>query len=158
MSKVYILDLDNTIYKTWETLIDRKPGLLFRINVFQEIKRLLFLRKYTKLLELMKARQSKHKIVILSARNKYLYLPTLLKLTKDFNMLKVRLILVPRASDKISIIEHIITANRTSRVVVIDDLEYNHENGEPKKYGAVIHAINKLNCTLITGKRLRMLQ
>ena len=158
MVKYVIYDLDNTLYDTWPTLLkrNRDSRALF---VLSEVTRLIRLKSFTNVKNHIK--QSMHApdyfVVFLSARNKLAYIPTLLRLIFDFgNPLNFKLILVPTALQKIAIIKNLMRKNEVS--LVVDDLSYNHENGDVKIYDEVVKEILDLNIKILTGNELLVLQ
>jgi hypothetical protein len=156
IEKIYIVDLDNTLYNTWPTLIKSSRRSYLKYFYFSEVYRNLTLPKFDKLLELIKKRFSRNHILFLTARHKVHYLPTLLKLIHDLGWGGWRLKLVKDAHSKVPVIKNMLKKYKT--VIVIDDLSFNHEIGVISVYQQVIQDISKTNAKLITGNRLKRLQ
>ena len=137
---VYVFDIDNTISNSFPSLIDRKKTIpIFRL--ITETYRVLRLPFFKNMVFIVKNRiKRKNSIVFfLSARHPLLWLPTYLSLIYRIGFINPRnLILVRNTLKKIKVFELLNDMFKNRKIRVIDDLSYNHENGEIKYYEKVI--------------------
>lgn len=125
-STVFFFDIDNTIADT------RGKRHLTGVNDFPAM------------VALVKESAKQGKVFFLTARNIITYRSTLRWLQqRGFNKNKFGLVFLTDPSKKIKVLENAIACGLN--VVLYDDLCYNHENGEIKKYDAVIEEIKKLD-------------
>ncbi len=124
-STIYIFDIDNTIANTYG------QKYLTAVNDFPEM------------IKLVKEKRKEGMVYFLSARNIITYSSTKQWLQKrGFNTPEYELIFVTEPSKKIKILTDAI--NKGLQVEYYDDLCYNHENGNIKKYDNVIKAVLEL--------------
>ena len=127
-SSVYIFDIDNTIANTCGQ------------------KHLTAVDDFPEMIKLVKGKRKNGMVYFLSARNIITYSSTQQWLQKrGFNAPEYELIFVTEPSKKIKILTDAI--NKGLQVEYYDDLCYNHENGNIKKYDAVIKAVSELKLT-----------
>jgi hypothetical protein len=130
--KFCIIDIDNTIADTWPTINSNKDEFLRYKN----------LTAFDKMIHFFKTEMLNKDVyfLFLSARNPiYFYTTKKWLLKHGFN--SINLILVPEAEDKLQIIK-LIPLNK--KVIIYDDLSYNHENGEVKFYYDIINKIKTM--------------
>jgi hypothetical protein len=156
INKLYIVDLDNTLYNTWPSLVSSSRRNFLKYFYFSEVVRNLTLPKFNKLMDKIEKRCSSNHVLFLTARNKIHYPATLIKLVCDFGWRGWKLKLVPDAHSKVPVIKKML--NKYKLVVVIDDFSYNHEIGVVSIYWQVIEDLAKTNAKVITGERLKRLQ
>jgi hypothetical protein len=154
--KLYVVDLDNTVYNTWPSLVCRPRGVFFKISLFHELVRVLRIPTFGKMLFLLRRRVSNKNIVFLSARHFYHYPLTFLRLMCDLRATTFKLILVDSVNDKTPIIAQF--SSQFRHVVVIDDFSYGHELGTVLTYSDVLKDLRFSNVKIITGVRLARLQ
>ena len=159
LAKIYVLDLDNTLYDTWPSLINRPNKSHRVVFLLHELKRLLTLRAFASIRSLFRTRLNRHgcDVLFLSARNKVTFIVTGLRLS--FDMRKIvfgNLKLVPQAKDKIEVLSNL--ATRYEKVVFVDDLSFGHEAHAVRRYHDVILASQRLKVTLVSGERLERLK
>ncbi len=127
-SLVFIFDIDNTIANT----CGQKH--LTAVNDFPEM------------IKLVKEKRKEGMVYFLSARNIITYSSTQQWLQKrGLNKPDYELLFVTDPSKKIQILADAISMGL--QVEYYDDLCYNHENGNIKKYDGVIKAVSELNLT-----------
>ena len=138
-SKIWVLDIDNTLADTWPTLLEKK-------KYKNELHRLENLNVLTgsKNYFLEVCSHPNHGIIFLSARplNSKVITQKWLE-NNNFWHQNANLILVPKAKNKLPFLNLITLLHH--HVFYIDDLSYNHENGTVKFYDSVIKKVNKLN-------------
>ena len=84
-SKIYVFDLDNTLYDTWPTLLKRPPRNHKIMFALKEVQRLLCLKafKSIRLKFMLRVRRRNCEVMFLSARHKSTFIPTGLRLSLD---------------------------------------------------------------------------
>jgi hypothetical protein len=136
--KIWIVDIDNTIAKTYQSLITNKSSnfnRLLNLDVLEGTQQLIH-------------NLEDVEIIYLSARN-YIYYFTTKAWLKKHNFLKnpFNLILVLHPDQKIAYLKKI--AYKYD-VTLIDDLSFNQENGSIKYYTDAIGQVkNYLYCIMI---------
>ena len=131
-----MLDIDNTIAKTWQTL-KLKNGIKF----YYELDPL-----QGTLDEINNKFKDKSKLYITN-RNIFTYFVTLNWLKKHnlFDGKKDLLILTNFPKNKLYYIDSLV--HKGKKVFYYDDLSYNHENGKVKFYSDVIFKVKNLDIT-----------
>ena len=130
-----ILDIDNTLAHTFESLIHSKGE--------GHKERLLSLGVREGTLAFIEDNFDHYNKVFLTARSYRYYFIThkwLKSNSISFNIFK--LLMVPKASHKLWFLK---LFNDCNNIVYIDDLSYNHENGEVLYYDEVINEVKQLN-------------
>jgi hypothetical protein len=155
-NKIYVVDLDNTLYDTWPSLISRPRGFFYKISPLHELIRVFRIRAFSKMLCLLRRRLGRNDIVFLSARHNFHYPATVCRLIYELRSTSFKLILVRNAIDKIPVITEFSESYR--KVVVIDDLSYGHESGLVSSYTDVVDCLSALGVKIITRERLARLQ
>ena len=131
---VLILDIDNTVAFTFESLISDKT--------ISNKDRLATLNPKQNLIAYFEKKYPKHYKIFISARSYRYYWVSYKWLKKNricFNVFNI--ILVPKAKDKLWFLN---LFSKNCSVVYFDDLSYNHENGHVLYYQQVIKNVNKL--------------
>jgi hypothetical protein len=131
---VLILDIDNTIAFTFESLISDK--------IISNENRLATLNPKENVIAYFENKYPKHSKIFISARSYRYYWVSYKWLKKNrlsFNLFNV--ILVPKAKDKLWFLN---LFSKNSNVVYFDDLSYNHENGQVLYYQQVIENVNNI--------------
>ena len=123
--KTIIFDIDNTLANTWPTLVK---------SAFKnEKERLLSLELIEGAKELVEfSIKNYDQILFLSARNPIHYITTKKWIINNFGDFSFKLRLVPNASLKIIYWGYL--SKISKKIVVLDDLSYNHENDNIKYY------------------------
>lgn len=131
---VLLLDIDNTVAFTFESLISDKT--------ISNKDRLATLRPKQNVITYFENKYPKHYKIFISARS-YRYFWISFKWLKKnricFNVFN--LILVPKAEDKLWFLN---LFSKKCSVVYFDDLSYNHENGHVLYYQQVISNVKNL--------------
>lgn len=129
-----VLDIDNTLAKTWQTL-KLNNGIISYLDIEP---------MYGTINEINK-KYSRHPRLFISNRNPLVYFTTLNWLQKHdlFDKNNDLLILTTFPENKLYYIERLV--RREVDVFYYDDLSFNHENGEVKFYNKVIAHIHSLN-------------
>lgn len=135
-SSLYVFDIDNTIGNTYPTL-QKKYGSekerLLSIPVFPKIKSVVQ--------QLLKSES--RKVIFLTARSYKTWSVTHEWLSKnDINASLSDVIIVSAPQQKIEFLQTILPRNK--RVVFVDDMSWNHENGEVKFYENEIRILSGL--------------
>ena len=130
--KFVFVDIDNTIANTWPYLNRAIP-----LNViYKEVPPFLMMVNLIQSIEFEKD----NLVVFLSARN-----PRYYKITKNWlnqnGFRSFLLLLVPSVNNKITVIK---VVSRKKVVTIYDDLSFNHEAGDIKYYGGIIHDIKQM--------------
>lgn len=129
--KIIIFDIDNTIANTW-------PSLLMSFKT--EKDRLISLPRFEKVLNLAQDHiLANEKVIFLTARDYKLYSITL-KWLLNIGISKPNLIMVSKPYEKIKLLRSI----PNKRIILYDDLSYNHENGYVKFYDKEILLISQM--------------
>lgn len=135
---LYFIDIDNTLADTWPTL---KQG--YYRNERERLNSLpIFagMRRY--ILDLK--RDKENKVLFITARNITAHQVTLNWLRGNgIETSAEDVVVVSSAKQKIRFIAA--AKEKKINITYIDDLSYNHENGEMKMYKEVISAINSMN-------------
>lgn len=143
--RIYIFDIDNTLSDSYPSLVNKK-NFFFLFRFFSESLRVIRLPFFEKMTLIVKNRIKRKNVNIffLSARHYSLWIPTYLSLIIRLGFFHPkRLILVKETNLKINILKSIISKNEKEKIRLIDDLSYNHENGEVKFYEKVISFCKK---------------
>lgn len=154
--KIYIVDLDNTLYDTWPSLVGSSRRRFLKYLYIPEVVRNLTLPKFKKLMDIIRIRFCKNHVLFLTARHKIHYPTTLFRLIYDVGWRGWQLKLVPDANSKVPVIRNMLAKYET--VVLIDDLSYNHETGFVSIYRQVIEDLAQTKVRIITGDKLKRLQ
>jgi len=154
--KIYIIDLDNTLYDTWPTLGCSPSAQSISRRFITESIRMLRLPVFARFRNIVGRRVHRRQVLFLSARHKVFWLVTYLRLVKDFRTPRISLILVPRAEDKVPVMKSL--SRSFSQMTVIDDFSYGHERGTVMFYESVRASAYRIATCVITGKRLSQLQ
>jgi hypothetical protein len=140
------LDIDNTIGNTYPTLTRQyqtETERLLSIPVFPRMKKLLNC--------LLKS--PSRKVIFLTSRSYLTWNTTHQWLTQNGILAaKSDIIIVSSPAQKIDFINKILPRNKP--VTVIDDLSYNHENGQVKFYDTEIQLISGLSLRYIGYKTI----
>lgn len=143
---LYIFDIDNTLGNTYPTLTRRYQSeneRLLSIPVFPRMKKLLN--------SLLKS--PSRKVVFLTSRSYLDWRTTHQWLIQNGILVtKSDIIIVSSPAQKIDFIKRIIP--RQKQVTFIDDLSYNHENGQVKFYDTEIQLISGLSLRYIGYKTI----
>jgi hypothetical protein len=135
-SNVYIIDIDNTLAHTWPSL---------QHKAYQsENKRYRSLAIFIGMRNFILNKIKKHqKVVFITARSFFCYPATKNWLFETgLSGPGIELVLVARPNDKLKYINTVL--NSGHGVIYIDDLSYNHENGEMKLYSDLIRQVREL--------------
>ena len=143
---LYIFDIDNTIGNTYPTLTFQYQSdteRLLSIPFFPQMKNLLN--------SLLKS--PSRKVIFLTSRS-YLNWDTTHQWLTQNGILAAKsdIIIVSSPAQKIDFINKILPRNKP--VTVIDDLSYNHENGQVKFYDTEIQLISGLSLRYIGYKTI----
>ena len=142
-NQIAVIDIDNTIANTWNSLYPKTISQSSRSEI-KKIKK----KDYSS--ELLKKVFDDYDLVFfLSARNFKLYHVTADWIQKNFNVKKFKLRLVPDVELKLIYLKKFTLNNKT--ILYVDDLSYNHENGEVKFYKKVIKRVRKNSNILYYG-------
>ena len=143
---LYIFDIDNTIGNTYPTLTRKNPSeteRLLSIPVFPQMKKLLN--------SLLKSQS--RKVIFLTSRSYLTWGTTHQWLTQNgIDVAKSDVIIVSSPAQKIDFIKKILP--REKQVTFIDDLSYNHENGQVKFYDTEIQLISGLSLRYVGYKTI----
>lgn len=143
---LYIFDIDNTIANTYPTLCIRytsETDRLLSIPVFPRMKKLL-----NNLLS-----SPSRKVIFLTSRSYLAWSTTYLWLNQNgISVAKSDVIIVSSPAQKIDFIKKITSRNKP--LTFIDDLSYNHENGQVKFYDTEIQLISGLSLRYIGYKTI----
>ena len=138
--KIVFIDIDNTIADTWVTLKSNK--FTNEKDRHQKLKPFDGMRTFIK--NQYRDNNNSYKIIYLTAR----YF-TVIPITKQwlnknhFFENPDSLIVVSKPKLKLYFLK--LAVKKKYDVIYIDDLSYNHENGETKFYDAIISEINTMN-------------
>lgn len=138
---IYVFDIDNTIAFTYPS---------FDIKYSSQMQRYSCLAIYPAMrnfaLDLI---QKGHRLIYLSARPWYVF-PATYQWLRSNGLIRSPndLFIVPRVEDKIPIISYL---SDRFKVIYIDDLSYNHERGEIKKYTRVIETVKTMDNVTYLG-------
>lgn len=151
-TQLFIIDIDNTIADTWPTLL--RPHFYQNTKErHQSLAIFMGMRKWI----LQQAKQPNTHFVYLSARPIGLMLTTINWLqSSGLPTIKGGVILVPNASAKIQFLK-IANAQKIS-ITFVDDLSFNHENGEVRLYQGVIELVKLLPIRYIGLPQLNEIQ
>lgn len=129
--RVIVLDIDNTLANTWPELLKSDPV------DFQKIPVLMGSKKY------LEDNYPNHRRIFLTARPLSSFKVTYrwLKLN-NFWKKGSFLATVSKVEEKVSYLHNLLNCN--FEIIYIDDLSFNHENGEVLFYDAVIDEIKLL--------------
>ena len=130
----YCFDIDNTLADTWHSYQYKYK------NTFERHKSLAV---FVNMRQLILKKIKNEKVIFLSSRQFYLYLSTYFWLRSvhipiDF----FSIFLVSNPNTKIKFIKHLLKQGK--KVIYIDDMSYNHENGNIKQYDSVINELIQL--------------
>lgn len=143
---LYIFDIDNTIGNTYPTLTRQYPSeteRLLSIPVFPRMKVLL-----NNLLT-----SPSRKVIFLTSRSYLAWNTTYLWLNQNgIAVAKSDVIIVSSPAQKTEFIKKILP--RSKPVTFIDDLSYNHENGQVKFYDTEIQLISGLSLRYVGYKTI----
>lgn len=141
------VDIDNTLADTGAKINSKKS-----LNkIYQD---LLDFPKVISLISLLQ-NDKKNTVIFLSARNPLYFLITK-KWLSNRGFKSINLILVPSATDKLSVLECIPS---DIKIFLYDDLSYNHENGEVKFYSEIISELETMkNVTYFDYEYLKKYQ
>lgn len=130
---IYLFDIDNTLADTWPCYYVPYQSYgqrLLSLPVFRKM-RTFILSKY----------KEGHVIIFVSARNYKGHDDTFRWLKSiEIPCTKNNVIIVSRPEEKVELIK-LATQKHHCKICLVDDLSYNHENGEPKFYKEVINQI-----------------
>jgi hypothetical protein len=135
---IYIFDIDNTLADTWISFHNYDEGK----QHFERLNTLAIFINMRKTLDDVSSNKE-NTIIFLTARNFLDYNVTFKWLRN--NSIGVNfgnLFLVPNASSKLKFIRYLIKGNYN--ITYLDDLSYNHENGEIQYYQSLINEIDLL--------------
>lgn len=146
--KILVLDIDNTIAHTYESLNQK--------NHLGRRDRLLGLKPKYAVIKFVTCNYPDHRIFFLSARSLRDFPVTIswLKIV-GYKMSWLNLVLVPSPLEKTVYLQIL---SRRNNVIYIDDLSYNHENGEVKFYVDVILKVQELGLTYLGYKEIKLLE
>lgn len=132
---ILILDIDNTLAYTFESLISDKNK--------SNKERLATLTVKKNVITYIENKYPKHSKIFLSARShRYYWLTFKWLKTNRLNFKLFKVLLVPKASNKLWFLR---LFSKTSKVVYFDDLSYNHEKGEVLYYQDVIEEVKRMD-------------
>ena len=131
-SVIYIIDIDNTIADTWPNISSIQDECINYKN----------LPAFHKLINFFKTEMENKEayFLFLSARNPVYFFITKKWLMKQ-GFKSINLILVPKAFDKLDLIRSI---PLDKKILMYDDLSYNHENGGAKFYTDIIDEVKAM--------------
>lgn len=141
------IDIDNTIADTWPSIKSAKYS-----NEFERHKNLIAFEGMKKYIQ-SQFRGGQHKVIYLTAR--YFNLINVTKswlLSNGFFYRKDNLILISKPRLKPTFLK--LAINKNYKVIYIDDLSYNHENGEIKFYENVIKEVEAMSVSYIGYKEI----
>lgn len=139
----YFIDIDNTIANTWPSL--KHTYYKSETDRHQSLAIFIGMRDY--LLQINK--DPKNVIFYISARNSNLFQVTYNWLVSvGFNLSEQQLLLVPFAHNKLQYIQFVKRQHPVS-VTFIDDLSYNHENGNVLFYDKLLEEVKLLPISYI---------
>ena len=145
---IFVFDLDNTIANTWPSFLDTYPS---------EYSRLKNLKPFPKMVDCFQAMQSNYKCIVLTARHS-IYYPVTIQWLKShvasISIFNIFLCKTPR--NKVNLLKLFI--KKFSKVIYIDDLTYNQENGEEKLYKDIISTVKKLNLIYLDNNVIKTIQ
>lgn len=143
---LYIFDIDNTIGNTHPTLTRQyqsETERLLSISVFPRMKKLV-----NSVLN-----SPSRKVIFLTSRSYLTWGPTHQWLVQNgIDVAKSDVIIVSSPAQKTDFIKKILPRNKP--VTFIDDLSYNHENGQVKFYDTEIQLISGLSLRYIGYKTI----
>ena len=133
IDSIYIFDIDNTLANTWVSFtygFDNEKERLKGLSVFLGMRRFI-----------LQLKESGEDVIFLSARN-FLYFGLTLNWLNSVGIAvrKKDLFLVNTAAEKLLFLK--LLAGK--KVVFVDDMSYNQENGEEKLRIELINKIKKL--------------
>ena len=132
-NETIVYDIDNTLANTWPTIQTKTKA-----SFSNERNRLSSLKLVPHAKDLVNYSKSNFgQIIFLTARNPKYYFITKKWLKKKFGDMKFKLILVPNVNLKINYWNKL--HKLSNRLVVLDDLSYNHENNLIKFYNNEIN-------------------
>jgi hypothetical protein len=149
---VYFVDLDNTLADTWPVL-KRHRDLFSR----KRTKERLAIPAFAGARNLLKRALHRQRLCfIVSARPYPTYFDTLSWLRQNEIVIpRARVILVSHPHQKLELVRMVL--KRGFRVVVLDDLTYNHEHGEVLSYDGLIEDIRSLGVRYYGAEFIRTL-
>jgi hypothetical protein len=151
--KTYIFDIDNTLCDTWPTLNFTKKNYFF-LRFLQEARRVSLIPPFENMMTGVSKRIKRKNtdVYFLSARHRSLWPFTYVYLVRHIGFFNPsKLILVPSANDKIKKINIFLTL-LIDKLIVVDDLSYNTENGQTLYYTDVIKYLTTNNRVKYIGK------
>ena len=158
--KIYCFDLDNTLFNTWPSLKNRQESKSWLAYFFSENKRILSLKSFAQMKELISARLNRNntEVLFLSARHWSLWPVTYLQLILLFGFLHPRrIILVPTAAKKPNKL-NVIWLRYNCKITWVDDLSFGHETGVVQFYhDEIAFAKNREWLTLIGTDKILLL-
>jgi hypothetical protein len=144
---IVFIDIDNTIADTWPSIKSKKYS--------NEIDRHKNLTVFDGMKDYIQSnfRGGQHQVIYLTARHfNLIYVTKSWLVNNGFFYAKDCLILISKPTLKPSFIKLAIKKNL--KVIYIDDLSYNHENGHVRFYENVIKEIEVLNVSYIGYKEI----
>ena len=144
-SKIIVCDIDNTIADTWKN-IENEKILYSKLPYFDNVLKFIFSKK-----------DNKTGIIFLSFRPQKKFIISKKWLEKiGFKISIFQLVLCPSSKFKIYFLKKMISLNK--KILYIDDLSYNQENGKIKFYDYVLNELKNLNIDYFGYNELKMLQ
>jgi len=132
---IIVFDIDNTLANTWPSLKSSMAS-----NQYDFYRRLPLINDAKYLVE--ESQLKGYSIFFLSARDPRYWLSTKFWLSDKFNITSFSLRLVPNVKMKIGYWKKL---SKQNKLVVIDDLSYNHENNNIKFYKPEIDYLSNNN-------------
>lgn len=140
--KIVFIDIDNTIADTWPTL--KSKEFKGEKDRHKKLKPFDGMRDYIN----SHYKNNSHKIIYLTARYFNLIPITKTWLAKNNFLIKdAKLLLVSKPKLKLYFLKKAVEMKY--KTIYIDDLSYNHENGEVKFYNAVLSEVSDMNIDYI---------
>lgn len=147
-NKVIVLDIDNTLADTYVSL-KRKEKMSRR-------DRLLGLDKKKAVIDYINDSFTDYKVFFLSARSNRDFWVTIKWLRSvGYKISFMNLVLVSRPKQKLRYLKILCKRNH---LIYVDDLSYNHENGQVKFYTDVIEEVLHLNIKYIGYSDIELIE
>ena len=124
---IYIFDIDNTLADTWPSFLENynsERERYLKLSIFLNMRKVI-LKAYQK--------KENRKVIFLTARNYLQYFTTYSWLKNNKIPLSFfDLILTHNANEKVKLLKKF--GEKGYKIIFVDDMTYNHENGEVKYY------------------------
>jgi len=133
---IYIFDIDNTLADTWPSFLENytsEKDRYSKLSIFINMRKVILKASYHK---------NNRKVIFLTARNYLQYFTTYSWLKNNQIPLSFfDLILTHGAEEKVKLLRKF--GEKGYKIIFVDDMTYNHENGEMKHYEKPINDITK---------------